>query len=179
MDAPMSDLETLFQRYRDRVYRWAYALCGRHPDAADVCQEVFLRALVRRPTFQNEGASLGWLRRVTSTIAIDRWRSRRAGPKTTSIDENREIGTAFESGLERRETAQRVRQAIERLSEQQRLVVIAKIFDERTFAEIADELGIAVPTAKTHFVRAIESIRRELDVAPSAPVDARTAGGDL
>ncbi|MBL8878051.1 MAG: RNA polymerase sigma factor [Phycisphaerales bacterium] len=158
----MFDLERLFRDHRERVYRWALGLCGRHADAADICQEVFLRSLLRRPSFENESAATGWLRRVTSNIAIDRWRSRRSARLADSRREPISPAIAPDEELVQNEEAQRVRGALAALSEQQRLVLLAKAFDGRTFAEIAAEMGLAVPTVKTHYLRALEAVARVL-----------------
>jgi DNA-directed RNA polymerase specialized sigma24 family protein len=48
------------------------------------------------------------------------------------------------------------------LSEQQRLVLLGKCVDGMTFSQVAAGLSIAVPTAKTHYLRALEAVRRRL-----------------
>jgi RNA polymerase sigma factor (sigma-70 family) len=52
--------------------------------------------------------------------------------------------------------------ALDQLTEMQRGVLVAKVYDEMTFSQIADELGIGVPTAKTHYLRAIRATRDRL-----------------
>ena len=52
--------------------------------------------------------------------------------------------------------------AIERLTESQRGVLIAKVYDGLTFAQIAAELNLAVPTVKTHYLRALSAVRSHL-----------------
>lgn len=158
----MFDLERLFRDHRERVYRWALGLCGRHADAADICQEVFLRSLMSRPRFDNGRAAAGWLRRVTSNVAIDRWRSRRSVAEL--LPETSSSAIAPDELAAQSEEAVRTRDAIAALSEQQQLVLLAKMFDGRTFAEIAAEQGLAVPTVKTHYLRALQAIRRELRI---------------
>lgn len=54
--------------------------------------------------------------------------------------------------------------AIESLSESQRSVLVAKVFDELTFAAIAAEMQLAVPTVKTHYLRALRHVREALAV---------------
>jgi len=49
-----------------------------------------------------------------------------------------------------------------KLSDLQRSVLVAKVYDEMTFAEIAAELDVAVSTAKTHYLRAVRTIRDRL-----------------
>jgi RNA polymerase sigma-70 factor (ECF subfamily) len=156
------DVAACFETHRARVYRWAYALCGRHEDALDVVQEVFLRMWRRPPELASESATVAWLRQVTSRVVIDRWRSRVARVTAQRyVDESK---TPQDEPPETRELAERLRAAIEALSEQQRLVLMAKTYDRMTFRQIADELGVAVPTAKTHYLRALSAVRARLRI---------------
>jgi RNA polymerase sigma factor (sigma-70 family) len=45
------------------------------------------------------------------------------------------------------------------LSERQRSVLLAKVFDGMTFAEIGREMGLSTPTVKTHYLRALRAMR--------------------
>ena len=156
------DVAACFETHRARVYRWAYALGGRHEDALDVVQEVFLRMWRRPPRLVSESATVAWLRRVTSRAVIDRWRSEAARVTAQPyVDESRAPG--YEPP-ETRELTERLRTAIEGLSEQQRLVLMAKTYDRMTFRQIADELDVAVPTAKTHYLRALSAVRARLRI---------------
>jgi RNA polymerase sigma-70 factor, ECF subfamily len=156
-----TDVARHFEEHRGRVYRWAYALCGRHEDALDAVQEVFLRMLKNPPELPGPFAVIGWLRRVTSSVVIDRWR--RASGAAALPDEQPAADSAAESP-EARETAEQLRRAIASLSEQQRQVLLAKMYDRLSFAEIADELGIAISTAKTHYLRALNMVRAHLKI---------------
>ena len=155
------DVEAQFHAHRARVYRWAYALCARHEDARDVVQEVFLRMLKRPPQLRNVPAAIAWLRQVTARVVIDHWRAE----STRSTARHRYVApTGSEETAETRELTGRLRAAIEGLSEQQRLVLMAKTYDHLTFGRIAEELGIAVPTAKTHYLRALTAVRERLKI---------------
>jgi RNA polymerase sigma-70 factor (ECF subfamily) len=156
-----TDVAAYFEAHRARVYRWAYALCGRHEDARDVVQEVFLRMLKRPPELPSVAAAIGWLRQVTSRVTIDRWR---ADSSRDAAIRERVLRVAAEESADSLELADRLRAAIEILSQQQRLVLMAKTYDRMTFQQIADELGIAVPTAKTHYLRALSAVRARLRI---------------
>jgi RNA polymerase sigma factor (sigma-70 family) len=60
---------------------------------------------------------------------------------------------------ERREIASAVAAALDGITESQREVLVAKIYDGCTFAEIAEQLNLAVPTVKTHYLRALKAVR--------------------
>ena len=150
-----------FEAHRARVYRWAYAMCGRHEDALDIVQEVFLRMLRRPPELPNIAAAVGWLRQVTARVVIDRWRAESSrGAARHEFSPDRSAGESVES----HELVECLRAAIGTLSEQQRLVLMAKTYDRMTFQQIAHEFGIAVPTAKTHYLRALSAVRARLKI---------------
>jgi len=91
----------------------------------------------------------GWsvTRRAQQSAARTEW----------AFEEARGEAEADEDSL-RRDVAE----ALSDLTEMQRSVLVAKVYDEMTFAEIANEWGAAVSTVKTHFVRALQSVRLRL-----------------
>lgn len=163
-----ADAASLFRRYGGRVYRWAWAMVRNDADALDAVQDVFLRLLRSSPGLTSDSAAVGWLRRVTANVVIDAWRTTAAADRAVRVlrlpraDADDSAPAAAPSALESDETAHAIRAAIADLSEQQRLVVLAKVFDGQTFAQIAAELGIAEPTAKTHYLRALAALRQRL-----------------
>ncbi len=153
----------VFERHSRDVYGWAYRLLGRHHDALDVVQDVFLRwdkqcaeAPPPRPR--------GWLRRVTVNRAIDMCRSRRAdGDRLTklpvrSVAEPLRLAETADMEALRGDIAA----AFDPLTDIQRGVLIAKVYDGLTFARIAAEHELALSTVKTHYLRAVRAVRNRL-----------------
>lgn len=148
-----------YQQHAEEVYAWALRIVGRHHDALDVAQDVFLqwqkqcdRATPRAPR--------AWLRRTTTNRAIDFVRKRgKERALTQAIDPiaGRDM-RAGQGGVG--DENQPLGLALDELSEMQRMVLLAKVFDEMTFANIASELELAVPTVKTHYLRALQALRR-------------------
>ena len=153
---------TAFEQYTGEVYGWAYRLLGRHHDALDVVQDVFLRwhAECRR---QAPTRPRGWLRRVTLNRAIDLCRRRQTGLEGADAALQRAtVQDSAETGMDRETLRSDIASALERLSEAQRGVLVAKVYDEMTFAEIAAELDVAISTVKTHYLRAVQTVRDRL-----------------
>lgn len=152
--------DAAFEVYRNEVYGWAYRLLGRHHDALDVAQDVFLKWVdqCRDEPPRNPRA---WLRQVTIRRAID---YRRANTSRRAREASSPPSTVqvHDSLVSREELRAQVTDALESLSEMQRVVLVAKVFDGLTFARIAVELEIAVPTAKTHYLRAVVALRDRL-----------------
>jgi RNA polymerase sigma-70 factor (ECF subfamily) len=150
-----------FERYRHDVYAWAYRLLGQHHDALDVAQDVFLR-WARQARDETPAHPRSWLRRVTINRAIDLRRSMKTTCGTFELEQRASAGMEI-GALEREELRSQITAAMADLSEMQRAVLTAKVNDGLTFAEIADEHGLAVPTVKTHYLRALRALRTRLE----------------
>ncbi len=158
-----------FEQYTGDVYGWAYRFLGRHHDALDVVQDVFLRwdAQCAR---QEPAQPRGWLRRVTLNRAIDlrRRRCTTAEPQVSVGADPPDLTTTDskvtrpEARLDREALRNDVALALDDVSDMQRSVLVAKVYDDMTFAQIADELGLAVSTVKTHYLRAVRAVRDHL-----------------
>ena len=179
--------QAAFEHHRAQVYAWAYRLVQNHHDALDVTQEVFLKWWRAHCIAQAPANAVGWLRRVTVNLAIDsirrtarksevhREEPAHSGPQATSAPGPTEQAA-------RRETARRIAEALDTLTDHQRAVVVAKVYDTCTFAQIAEQMGMALPTVKTHYLRALQALRHRLPglrpaAAKSTQPSARAAPG--
>ena len=151
--------QVIFEQNRAQVYAWAYRLVQNHHDALDVTQEVFIKWWRANGEGSVTGNPLGWLRRVTVNLAIDTIRS--AARKASHRPAAAPI-VAEPQDPARRETASRIAEALETLTERQRSIVVAKVYDGCTFAQIAEQMDVAVPTVKSHYLRGLEALRRKL-----------------
>ncbi len=137
----------------------------RDPDLADdVMQATFLKALEHGHEVRIE-TSRGWLFRVAFHEALA---SRR---RTSTRDEgNRRLARLRprpddappDDPLIRVETVALVREALGKLPEEQRRVVLARVYEDKTFAEIAGETGLPLGTVLTRMRRALEKMRKTL-----------------
>jgi RNA polymerase sigma-70 factor (ECF subfamily) len=158
--ADPSEAVGLFEAYRRDVYGWAFRLLGRHHDAQDAAQDVFLRWLAQsRRALPDHPRS--WLRQVTINRAVDLLRARRMAEPVRAEVLTSTTGSAHDE-VERQELRAAVGGALDRLTENQRNVLVAKVYDRLTFSQIAAELGLSVPTAKTHYLRALAGVRDAL-----------------
>ncbi len=149
-----------FEAHRESVYGWAFRILGNHHDALDVTQEVFIKwwGIHREKTAPTR--AVGWLRRVTINHSINLCKTR-CKQSDAAVDDRADTDVGMPPA-ERREIADALASAMTTMSEHQRAVLFAKVYDACTFAEIATQMGIAVPTVKTHYLRAIRTARRTL-----------------
>ena len=165
MNANRTVTMSTFQEFSDDVYQWAFRVLGRHEDALDVVQDVFL-AWDRETRKTALRCQRGWLRTATVNRAIDVRRRRHRAEGSgyeVAVAEFEPVGPAPVSrSLEREDLRNRVTAALGELTDAQRAVLTAKLYDDMTFAGIAAELDVAVSTVKTHYLRALQAMRNRL-----------------
>lgn len=169
--------EGLVYRYQDRLYAAMFQVVGSAEEAEDVVQDAFVRAFLKLHTFQNNSQFFTWLYRIAFNSALSRIRRRRG---TTSLDQAREaIGEepiGEDDAPDRRilqdEQISMVRQALLRLSEDHRAILVLREMEEHAYEEIAEILEISIGTVRSRLSRAraqLKTVLEEMQRAESAP----------
>ncbi len=156
--------DVLVERHRRRVYQVCYRYVGNHADAADLAQEVFLRAYRGLRRFKGEAALATWLYRIA--INVCRSRAGSQPPAAEPLDDGDNGGSAAVDPVGSamaNEQAHRLRRAIARLPRRQRAVLILRIYQDLPHREIARVLGSSVGAVKANFFHAVRNLRRLLD----------------
>jgi len=158
----MSPLKKFFQTEYQRLVRFV-----RHRiddaadrDAEDIVQDVMLKifdsADVSLP-FENLGA---YVYRSLRNRVIDLMRMRKQMESLSDVLED----TRYDSAriLERKQIQEKIFQAIGLLSDEQRAVILATEFDDRSFRELSEEWGVPMGTLLARKSRALRKIKQEL-----------------
>jgi RNA polymerase sigma-70 factor (ECF subfamily) len=131
---------------------------GAGPEAEDLVQEAFLRALERPP----RGNARGWLYQVALNLMRDRGRRERVGDRV--LEQAWKGDVAPEAGpparAEAAETVARVWSAVAVLPESQRLALYLRAQAELSYDEIGVALECSAATARQHFHLAVKAMRR-------------------
>ena len=165
--------EAVVRTYGGRLLSVARRLLGNDADAQDAVQDAFVRAFKAIHTFEARAQLSTWLHRIVVNAALMKLRERRRKP-TESIDDllpayvsdghqtvaSRDWSDAV---LERKETAAIVREAITRLPDQYREVLVLRDIEERDTAETAELLGTTSNVVKVRLHRARQALRSLLD----------------
>jgi RNA polymerase sigma-70 factor (sigma-E family) len=137
------------------AYRVAFRILGDRGDAEDVAQEALARACVRWSRL--EDGPEGWVTRVASNLAIDRYRRRRRQtPAMTGP-----VGIVDPHLGERGDLVV----ALRRLPRRQREAVVLRYLADLSEAQVAVEMGCSVGAVKSHGSRGLTSLRRHLSEA--------------
>lgn len=156
----------LYERYYDRVYRYCRARTASHEDAADLAQQVFMRAFDNLHRFRPRGSTFAaWLFRVAQNLAIDAARRKRhqtipweAVPEI-AVPATPDVGP--EAAALRAEQIERLRRAVNALPPDRRDLVVLRFAVDLSVQEIATVIGKSVPATQMRISRAIEAIRKD------------------
>jgi RNA polymerase sigma-70 factor (ECF subfamily) len=159
--------DELVVRHRRAVYQVCYRFVGRHEDAADLAQDVFLRAYRAIPRFKGDSSAGTWLHRIAVNVCLNRVGAR--AHRVEPLDERRLPPSPGPDAATRVVTAERagqVRAAIARLPPKQRATLILRVYQELPHQEIARILGSSVGAVKANFFHALHNLERLLEDEP-------------
>lgn len=154
----------LFETHKDKVYSIALRYAGDEAVALDIAQETFLKLLSTIKDFRGEARFDSWLYRLVVNCCLDQKRHSR---KLVRMVENLfdAVCVARETTLHallRAEFQQDVQQAISKLPEEQRLVIILRYTEELSYEQMAEVLGCSTGTVASRLNRAHKVLERRL-----------------
>lgn len=162
----MAAFESLVTAYERRVYSLALRSTGSEADAADITQEVFLRAYRSLDTFRGESGFSTWLYRITVNLCVDL--ARKNNPAESLDDEQAleapETRGAYqpETALANSELRRELDAALSLVSEEHRKIVILRDVAGMSYADIAAALELEEGTVKSRLARARAALRKIL-----------------
>jgi RNA polymerase sigma-70 factor (ECF subfamily) len=158
----------LVGRHQDRVYAAVTRFCGNGEDAADVVQRAFINAYRKISEFKGDAAFSTWIYRIAFNQAISfRRENRRPSVSLHAKDEDGLIAEPVDErapgeSMESEETRKKVQQALERLEEQDRQIIILKDLQGHSYDEIAAILQIPKGTVRSRLHRARMELKEKL-----------------
>ena len=178
--------ETIVRQHRRKVFNLAFKFVGKHDEAEDLTQDIFLKIFKALGTFDRRANFQTWLISISRNLCIDHYRSVRKERETIA----REVDASLLSppsregsplaALERQDLRELLREALDHLPLTLRTAVVRRDLQELSYQEIADQLGLPEGTVKSRINRGrIELARqiRRLQAGRNARVSATGARG--
>jgi RNA polymerase sigma-70 factor, ECF subfamily len=146
------DIERIFLKYSNLIYRLAFSQTQNKNDADDVFQEVFLRYMKGKKNFESEEHEKAWLIRVTINCSKKLWASAWFR-NTVGLDEN----MAFEMQEENE-----IYHTLQQLPKKYRTVIHLFYYEDMSIAKISQTLGVKESAVRTQLTRARNLLRTNL-----------------
>lgn len=173
-----ASFEALYDRYGERVLNLAYRMTGNEDTARDLAQEVWIKVFRRLETFEARSDVFTWIYRITVNHVLNHLKRERRVRWFDLLD--RSIGGVLheesvdprvleatdrpraDRALENDERAMRVWQAIQSLDPKYRVPLVLYHYEERSYLEIADAMGLTLSAVEARIHRARKQLARIL-----------------
>jgi RNA polymerase sigma-70 factor (ECF subfamily) len=163
--------ETLLNRHQQQVYSKIFFIVRDSELANDLFQDTFIKVVntLKSGKYNEEGKFLPWVMRIAHNLSIDHFRR---GKKMRMLRPTEEFDVFdtmcsdephMEDRMIQEQIHQDVRDLLETLPQEQRLVVKMRIERDMSFQEIADETGVSINTALGRMRYALINLRKAMD----------------
>ena len=171
--------DEMVARYWGRIYAMVHQLLKNTQDAEEVTQDAFIRAHRGLENFRGDAAFSTWLYQIATNLARNRywywWRRKRDksisfDQPLTSDDDSSSLAEVLPSTIETPQDAAvtqeflaRVAEAMERLSEKHREILVLRNVQTLSYEEISSVLTVSIGTVKSRIARARRNLREKLN----------------
>lgn len=167
-------IRAIIKQYNRRLFRVARSVLRDDFEAEDAVQEAYLKAFATIGSFRGESSLATWLSRIVLNEGLQRLRSNKSRPQPTveydavseaqiiPFPQNSSQNTDPEKSMAQRELLHLVENAVDRLPDDFRVVLVARTIEGMSIEETAELLGIRAETVKTRLFRARKLLKELL-----------------
>ena len=162
--SPPDPLELLYDEHAAALFRFLLRLTRNEAEVKDILQEIFIR-LARSPDLlTNVRTPLTFLFRMAHRLVIDRVRRSETRDRYARLadDEQSTHGTSAVVNLDADWQRRKLAESLAAIPSDQRAVILLKVWENLTFAEIAEALDIPPDTAASRYRYALDKLRHAL-----------------
>ncbi|WP_047546602.1 RNA polymerase sigma factor [Psychroserpens sp. Hel_I_66] len=171
MDGDESALSTLIHRHKQRIYSFIYSKVFDRDITEDIFQDAFIKVIknLKLGKYNEEGKFLPWVMRISHNLVIDHFRKNNRMPKFDNSGDFNIFSVLGDSSLNaekqliKDQVESDLRRIIEELPEDQKEVLIMRMYKDMSFKEISDKTGVSINTALGRMRYALINLRKVID----------------
>jgi len=155
----------IYDEYAERIYRFFFSRTANKELSEDLTSDTFRKALEHLADYkEGKGSLTSWLYTIARNTLTDHWRTAKGD---APLDEALELGASIDMAghADAKEQLAKVKAYLTKLSADERQVVLLRVWDELSYAEIAETMGRTEGSAKMLFSRTVQKMRRDLPFA--------------
>ncbi len=166
-----SALEILIKRHKQKIYSFIYSKVYDRDVAEDIFQDTFIKVIrtLKRGAYNEEGKFLPWVMRISHNLVIDFFRKNSRMPKFDNNNEFSIFSVLSDTSLNaekkiiKEQVENDVRRLVDELPQDQKEVLLMRIYNDMSFKEISDRTGVSINTALGRMRYALINLRKIID----------------
>ena len=166
-----SALEVLITRHKQRIYSFIYSKVFDRDISEDIFQDTFIKVIrtLKRGKYNEEGKFLPWVMRIAHNLVIDHFRKNSRMPKFDNSGDFNIFSVISDNALNAEKTIIKgqveadVRRLIDELPEDQKEVLVMRMYKDMSFKEISERTGVSINTALGRMRYALINMRKVIE----------------
>ena len=166
-----SALEVLITRHKQRIYSFIYSKVFDRDISEDIFQDTFIKVIrtLKRGKYNEEGKFLPWVMRIAHNLVIDHFRKNSRMPKFDNSGDFNIFSVISDNALNAEKTIIKgqveadVRRLIDELPEDQKEVLVMRMYKDMSFKEISERTGVSINTALGRMRYALINLRKVIE----------------
>jgi RNA polymerase sigma-70 factor (ECF subfamily) len=164
-------LEILIGRHKQKIYSFIYSKVFDRDITEDIFQDTFIKVIrtLKLRKYNEEGKFLPWVMRIAHNLVIDHFRKNSRMPKFDNTNEFNIFSVLSDASLNaekqmiKEQVESDVRRLIDELPEDQKQVLVMRMYNEMSFKEISEKTGVSINTALGRMRYALINLRKVID----------------
>lgn len=164
-------IEVLITRHKQRVYSFIYSKVYDRDVAEDIFQDTFIKVIrtLKLGKYNEEGKFLPWVMRISHNLVIDFFRKNNRMPKFSNTGDFNIFSVLSDSTLDaeksiiKSQVEKDVRRVIEELPNDQKEVLVMRMYNDMSFKEISEKTGVSINTALGRMRYALINMRKIIE----------------
>lgn len=166
-----NSLSILINRHQSKIYGFIYSKLSDRDMADDIFQDTFIKVIktLKSNSYNEEGKFLPWVMRISHNLIIDYYRKNKKMPMFRETEDFSIFSIMsdnvpnIESQLITSQVESDLRKLIEELPEDQKEVLVMRMYQDLSFKEISELTGVSINTALGRMRYAIMNLRKVID----------------
>ncbi|WP_035658403.1 RNA polymerase sigma factor [Flavobacterium seoulense] len=164
-------LATLIKRHESKIYGFIYSKVSDRDVANDIFQDTFIKVIktLKSNSYNEEGKFLPWVMRIAHNLIIDFFRKNKKMPLYRETEEfsvfsiMTDDALTIENQLIANQVELDIQKLIEELPEDQKEVLIMRMYKDMSFKEISELTGVSINTSLGRMRYALMNLRKVID----------------
>jgi RNA polymerase sigma-70 factor (ECF subfamily) len=171
MSGDESALATLIQRHQSKIFGFIYSKVNDRDLSEDIFQDTFIKVIktLKSQSYNEEGKFLPWVMRIAHNLVVDHFRKAKKMPLQRETDEYSVFNFMTDNGLNIEgqmisdQVASDLTKLLDELPEDQKEVLVMRMYQDLSFKEIAELTGVSINTALGRMRYALLNLRKIIE----------------